>query len=312
MLGTLWQTYIVKRHLGMATLVQGWLCMMALFYCEAVPMVLFKKNLSELKNAWLVTMLVLTILYLLLCFRTKAQRRKVLNLFLKKWKCAIIPALLILCSILFIKPGIEDDTLEIVMETIATDTMYRYQPFTSEAYEELPREQAYAPLEMYYAVLFDIANTNPAIIVRIMIPMGFLPIVMIVYVLWARRLFPKNRKGQRFFLFFAGIISFLPVVSTDMSLLSIWQSCWRGEVLLATTVLPLVCSYVYLMFRELSQQWSAKTCAEYAMRLLVASLAAQLMDAKGMLYSCIIILSGGLILVVRRCQKRYAASLTCT
>lgn len=310
-LGTLWQTYIVKRNLGMATLVQGWLGMMALFYCEAVPMVLLGRRLSELKNAWVITILVITLLYLVLCFRTRAQRRKIIHLFMKKWKCAIIPMLLILCSIFFLKPVTEDDTLEIVMEAIGTDTMYQRQPYTDQVYEEPPKEQVYAPLEMYYAVLFGIANTNPAIIVRIMISIGFLPIVMITYVLWAKRLFPKNPQGQRWFLIFAGIISLLPIFSTDMGLLRIWQCCWKGDVLLATTVLPLVCSYVYLMIRELSQQWSGRICGEYALKLLVASLTAQLMDAKGMLYSCMIIISGVLILVVRRWQKKYAANSKC-
>ncbi|MCI5622047.1 MAG: DUF6077 domain-containing protein [Lachnospiraceae bacterium] len=311
LLGTLWQKYIVKRHLGIGTLVQGWLCMMALFYCESVPMILFRRSLSELKNIWLITTVVITILFLLLCFGTRKQRRNMMNLFFKKWKCAVIPVLLILCSILFLQPVREDDTLEIVMDAIASDTMYQHQPYTGERYEEVPQEQAFAPLEMYYAVLFEVANANPAIIVRILIPFGFLPICIITYVLWARRLFPKNPQGQRWFLIFAGIISLFPIVSTDMGLLRIWQSCWKGDVLLATTVLPLMCSYVYLMIRELSQQYSGRTCGEYALKLLVASLTAQLMDAKGMLYSCMIIISGVLILVVRRWQKKYAANPKC-
>lgn len=309
MLGTLWQKYIVKRHFGIATLVQGWLCMMALFYCEAVPMVLFRRTLSELKNIWVVTMLVITVLFLISFLHTRDQWRNIRDIFCEKWKYAVIPILLILCSIFFLKPEIQDDTLEIVMETVSTNTMYQYQPYTDQAYEELPENKVYAPLEMYDAVLADMVNANPAIVVKIMLPIGFLPIFMLTYVMWAKSLFQKNRKLQRIFLFFTGVMFFLPIISTNMVMFSVWQNCWKGEVLLTTTVLPLVCSNVYNMIVELSQQWNKKKCIEYVLKLLIVSLTAQLTYAKGMLFSCSIILSGILIIVARRCQQKYAANI---
>lgn len=309
MLGVLWQRYIVKQHFGIATFVQGWLCMMALFYCEAVPMVMFKSSLTKLKYIWLVTVLIITVLFLLVLLRTRKKWKMEKEKSRKNSKNVVILFLMIMFSIFFLKPQIQDDTVEVVMESYMTDTMYQYQPYTGEEYQELPKEKEYSPIEMYYAVLANMVNAHPAIVVKVLIPMGFLPIVVFTYIMWARRLFGENKKNQRVFLLFVGMIFLLPVISTNMEMFGVWKNCWRGEVLLATTVLPLVCLRVYNMIRELSQQCNKRMCIEYGSKLLIVSVTAQLTYAKGMLFSCIIILSGILIVVARRCQQKYAANI---
>ena len=309
MLGILWQRYIVKRNFGIATFVQGWLCMMALFYCETVPMVLSKSSLTKLKNTWLVTVIIINVFFFVIFLCTRKEWKLEKEDSRKSGRNVVILFLMIICSIFFLKPQTQDDTVEVVMESYMTDNLYQYQPYTEEVYQELPKEKAYSPIEMYYAVLANMVNAHPAIVVKVLIPIGFLPIFVFTYVMWARRLFRKNKKLQRVFLFLVGIIFLLPVISTNMTMLSVWQNCWRGEVLLATTVLPLVCSYVYNMIGELLQQWNKRTCIEYALKLFIVSLTAQLTYAMGMLFSCIIILSGILIIVARRCQQKYAANI---
>lgn len=307
MLGILWQRYVTKQRLEISVFVQGWLCMMALFYCEAVPMILFKMSLTNLKNIWLATAIIITILFLMTFFRTreewKAEKKE-----RKIGRGILVMFLVVICSILFVKPQTYDDTIEVVMEAYMTDTMYQYQPYTGEMYLELPEEKAYSPIEMYYAVLSNMVNAHPAIVVKILIPMGFLVIFMFNYIMWAKILFEKNKKLQEIFLFFIGIIFLLPVISKKMEMFAIWQSCWRGEILLTTTVLPLECYYVYKMIDEVSHQCRRRNMMEHGGKLLIAAIVAQLVYPKGMFFSSIIILVGIVIIAARRFQEKYAAN----
>lgn len=304
--GVLWNTYMRKKSFTAESFVRGWTCMMGLFYCEAVPVILWKMSLSSLKYIWLITVVVITVLIIFGLIKGKLEVNK--WGLRKNWGYMLISGMLILCSILFFKPDVNDDTVETVMEAYGTDTMYQYQPFTDDKYETIPEKKAYAPLEMYYAVLSGLVGAHPAIVVKILIPFAFLSVFILVYVMWAKILFQKNAKFRKIFLFFVGCIYFLPVISRNMELMAVWRNCWKGEVLLGTTILPLVCYDVYGMMISLLNQWSRKKCIRYAVNLTITVITAQLAYIKGMAFSSIIIIAGTLIIIARRFCDKYVAS----
>lgn len=305
MFGILWHTYIAKEPLGIRTFVHGWLCMMALFFCEAVPLVLWKKPLSYLKNAWLVTIIIVTLIVVGKLLWGKLRWKPGKGTVKKNWKYIVLSAGMIVGSILFLQPATDDSTVEIAVEAYVTDTMYQYQPYTDEVYEQMPEDKIYSPAEMYYTVLADMVNAHPAVVVKLLIPVSFLTVFILVYVMWAKVLFKKNPKFRKIFLFFAGCIYVMPIISTNMSMLGIWKNCWKGEVLLGTTILPLVSLYVYEMMSELSEQFDRKKCIKYGVNLAIAAMAAQLFYVKGFLFSCMIIIAGGIIIGIRKFLDRY-------
>lgn len=306
MTGVLWDTCITRRVFSMETFVRGWFCMMALFLCEAVPMIMGRASLSALKNVWLFTVIIITLSNIVMLFRGKVEPAKLLRIINRKY--VVIAGVLVLCSVLFLKPDMDDSTVETVMEAYSTDTMYQYQPYTDDEYSTIPKENVSAPIEMYYAVLADMVGAHPAIVVRLLIPIAFLNVFMLVQIMWARLLFGKNSRFRRIFLLFVGLIYFLPVISTNMEYLEIWQNCWKGEVMLGTTVLPLVCYDVYCLIVSLSEQWDRKKYIGYGRKLLISAMAGQLLYVKGMALSLIIVSSGVLIIVVRRWYEKYVAN----
>lgn len=306
MFGVLWDTYMRKKSFTAESFVRGWICMMGLFYCEAVPVILMKKSLSFLKYIWLLTVVVVAVLIILMCVRGKLTWNR--DILQQNFRYILISMVLILCSVLFLKPNMRDDTVETVMEAYDTDTMYQYQPFTDDKYETMPNEKVYAPLDMYYAVISEMVGAHPAIVVKCLIPFSFLNVFLLVHIMWANVLFQKSARYRKIFLFFIGCIYFIPIISTNMELMAVWRNCWRGEVLLGTTILPLVCYDVYTMMISLLNQWSKKKCIRYVVNLIITAIAAQLAYIKGMAFSCIIIIAGFLILIVRRCHDKYATN----
>lgn len=307
--GVVWDVYVTRKQLRVETFVRGWILMMALFFCEAVPMILWKVSLSVLKNVWFVTVMAVTMVVVVMFLRGKVHWKLEKSERKKGWKYILVSSILILCSILFLKPDVDDSTVETVMEAYNTDTMYQYQPFTDDKYDNLPKEKVYSPIEMYYAVLANTVNAHPAIVVKLLVPFSFLNVFILVYVMWSRALFFKNKRFRNIFLFFVGCIYFLPIISTNMNLLAVWQNCWKGEVLLGTTVFPLICYDVYRMMASLSEQWKRDKCIQYGVELIVSVIVAQLLYAQGIAFSCIIIISSFMVIAVRRCYEKYVANV---
>lgn len=155
MAGVLWHTYVIKKEIKYGYFLKGWFVMMALFFLEALPMVMRKRPLRELKYAWIVTMILITIVFLLCVIMNRKQWKPDRAEIIKKCRLSWIPGIMILYSVVLVSPQIEDDTTEVVMTAYMTDTMYQYQPYTGEAYTELQQDRSISPIEMYYAVLVD-------------------------------------------------------------------------------------------------------------------------------------------------------------
>lgn len=307
MCGTIWKEYVMNIRQGIHVYLHGWIIMMAAFWIEAVPMILLKRPLANLTYAWFITALIVTVIFLINLFRKRAWTKFDRDSVVTSLRNFVIPVIVICYAIFFVNPSIQDDTVETVMTAYTTNSMYRYEPYSESKYQELPSEKAWSPIEIFYAVVADIADAHPSTVVKLIVPIGFLLVAICVYLSWSKLLFGENKKQQKSFLVFIGCIYFLPTILSNMALLSVWRNCWQGETIMATIVLPMVCYYVYDIMIQFQKEWNREQGIFYGVNLLFVAIVAQLTMSKGMIFSGIIVFAGILVIVIRRCWEKYAA-----
>lgn len=295
--------YVKGSRTSMEYVVLGWTGALSVFAVEAIAVISSQGSLSNLKNLWLATMLVISVgsFWKNWALARGMTIKKVRTVLQGKWRIIAGMIVVTACTLLFVMPDLEDDTTEIVLESYVTDTMYKYQPYSEEEYKQIPAENHFSPIEMYYAVMARLSEFHPATVVKLVIPVFFLPIVVCVYLLWAKKIFPYDPKAQRLFLMLAGIVFLFAVFSERMKGISVLQNCWKGEILLGTVMLPLVCYYCLEIMENIYEQGIKKQLiAQYGIILTITSITSQLMYRNGFVFSGIVLATGIAIAEVRR------------
>ncbi|MBR2527989.1 MAG: hypothetical protein IKE58_05940 [Blautia sp.] len=186
---------------------------------------------------------------------------------------------------------------------VATDSIYRYNPYTGYLYEHLPKRYVLSPFPAFTAVMSRLCGgINPAAFAHRVLPPVFLLLIYTVLARWGNFLFPRDRKKQGLFLFFSALVmqfsSWSIYNAGNFAMIRLWQ----GKALLAGGLLPLlICQGLEILMagQEEKSDWfffflnCLSCCFVSSMGILLAPLA-----------------TGGLILMALLGKRKPAVALT--
>lgn len=136
-----------------------------------------------------------------------------------------------------------DDSLYVATGTTAveTDSIFRYNAYTGQLYEKLPRRYVLSPFPIFLAVVSQlIGGLHPAITAHTILPPIFLICAYCVVYLIARKWFPDDANARGIFLFLTVFLCWFSAYSAynagNFQMIRLWQ----GKAVLAAFMLPLI------------------------------------------------------------------------
>ena len=144
-----------------------------------------------------------------------------------------------------------DQTVETVNTILATNSLYRVNPLTGNAYTAgMPLRIKILCLPTLYAILCDVSGLHPALVVWAVVPVVTLILGCISYSAVARVLFTdKSRTSIRFFLFLTLILLLVGDYAYGMDGFGLQYAGYRGLTLRNVVILP------YLFSTSLRKKW---------------------------------------------------------
>lgn len=306
--GTLWRYFSQSGYKGIACrYLMGNITMWAAFYVLVQYGIAEELKLSEMTKIWIVLLALVAVLAILvLVKRPEVRLREVKKRFIRSIAGFAVAGIVIACSVGFTLNESKDHTVERVMTMYATDSLYQFDPMTGEARDsmmafeqELLDEQMRAPIEAYYAASVAVTKLHPAKFVRILLPVFLFPFYFLVYAVWGRYLFGRDKKRRWCFQIAVWMIYAIPLLADRSVAFSVYQNCWNGETLFFLGELPLA---VLLLLgekkkiRELEEFKSPYMAACY----VVSALSGQLLYKNGFFFVTFIWAAALLVAAIKR------------
>lgn len=269
----------------------GSLTVWAVFFAVARYVITGKKTLAELSHIWMSVVLVWSVGIIFFLVMKKKFREEPRKIGIKK----MLPGVLLVAALTVVCVGFsvneqQDHTVENVLTMYVTDSLYEYNPMNGKEKDQLLsleaealELQAKSPLDALYAVEAYGVRVNPGKLVRVMLPVFFLPFYVCVYAAWGHYLFGENA-GKRYL--FQAVVWFLyaiPLVAERDVVFQVYTNCWNGETLFFLGLLPLA---VLLL---LGERDTSRTLSDFKQPYLIAeylicALAGQLLYTKGFFF----------------------------
>ena len=209
------------------------------------------------------------------------------------------------------KPHTEDDTIAIVETAIVRDSMYGYHPYTGVAYEVLPTENIYAPIEMLYVVISNITGIAPAFLIQFLMPIFLQTWFCTVYWHVGSKLLEDEQKNAIFMALIL-ILHLSPLYMQGQSLAAgVFQNVWNGQTLLCCCVLPEMFLWGFMLKKRVWNDcgWKISEILKEISALIAIMLSAQLLYIRGIYYiSIMLVLWIVVILIQKGCQRYGTAS----
>ena len=282
--GLLLEKTVIKENIGLAECMAfGMLGECSLFLIIAVPMIQLKQSLHLLETIWLGIAAVITagsILY---------ERKNIKELFfnLKQsvkghnklfYITIAVCVLSVIIATLFIKPNESGNVVEMTNRAVATDSLYGYDAYTGEIVSAVDQSLKYSPFEMYYAVVARAIGIHPAILIKLIIPIVWIPTVYGIYYMWGKLVYSSDEKKKCVFVLAGVFLSIYPVFSNKGYGLWILNGIWQRDAFLCSFVLPIG---FWICVKTL---WKKNSILKTILELLLCAGAAELAIFKGFYY----------------------------
>ena len=241
-------------------MVSGYFIEFALFELIALPGIFLSISLHLLIIIYGAVLAVLVILSLILCkLNTFTILKNTFAIFKDFRKNALLIAVMamVVVQTIFIstQTHIDNDDAFYVASaetSVTTDTIMKYDPYTGELYDKLPKRYVFSPFMSWNAVVSEVTDIKPAVMAHVIFPLALIPLAYMVYYLWFRMLQRKKENLSPglglFFVFLIFSFSGYSVFSQGRFLLT---RIWQGKAVLAGILLPAVLYYaVYLLKRK--------------------------------------------------------------
>ena len=228
------------------SLLDGCLFMFALMEIMALPMIFFKLPLHVLASSYSLLLLGAAALRV---FGKRRAGRPGLFLTVKERfeeRDLIYMVCIILTVIIAVFLGLythldADDSFFVgaAVTDAATDTIFRYDPYTGFAYEVLPMRYTLSPFPVFTAVMSRICGqVHPAVMAHMFAPPVFFLMLMEVMDRFGRLFFPEDRKAHSWFLFFSILLFAFSSWSIYNSGNFMMIRSWQGKAALGGILLP--------------------------------------------------------------------------
>lgn len=253
LLGLLYTRFVEEEQDNLLLqMAAGYIIIFGLFELLALPMIWLRCSLSLLTGVYIGILFVAAVLSLVLSFKrilriilgtVQAVRRFTL--------CIWAELVLILGQVgIYIRYQYSnaDDAFFVASATtsLATNTIFAYNPYTGTAYEKLPSRYVLSPFHAFNAVISKVTDTHPAIMAHMIFMIVFLLLAYAVYTLLGRALFSGNMEKTGYFLVVLSGLHIFAAYSERTSGLFLLIRLWQGKAVLAGILLPMI---LYLAIR---------------------------------------------------------------
>lgn len=225
--------YVVRKVLEPSgrgivdTYLFGVLTLLAASGALQLPLLLMQKSFSLYEKIYAILILILSVTGLVLftlsmwstwCGKQERNPLEQVKMFWRSWFrnkvsfvfCILTVVVFGLCMLrVFIElPDVSGDfTLETILTTLSTDTIYQYNSFTGQVIGEgMPIRQQILTLPFFLAFLSDVFKVDVGLLVYKGFPCMVLFWTALVYVRWGSLLFSKQREKESAFLFVVSIM----------------------------------------------------------------------------------------------------------
>lgn len=226
--------------------VAGYVMMFGLFEIVALPLVWMRQSLTLLIQVYGGILLALALISLLLNWKRlpgilmggiQTARRFTLGIWAE--------LALILGQIYFYiryQYSNADDAFFVAAATtsIATDSIFAYNPYTGTAYDALPSRYVLSPFYAWNAVASKVTDTHPAIMAHMIFMILFLLLAYAVYALIGKALFLDDVEKIGYFLMIVSALNIFAAYSERTSGLFLLIRLWQGKAVLAGILLPMI------------------------------------------------------------------------
>ena len=301
--GLLLEKTVIKENISLAEcMTLGLLSLCSLFMMASVPLIQLKQTLRLLEIVWFVV----TMLFVIVSFIY--SRSEIKDLFVKSkieikernkifYITVAICLLSIVIAVLFIQPDNSGNVVEITNRAVATDSLYGYDAYTGEAVAEVDASLKYSPFEMYYAVLAGISGIHPAILIKLVIPIVWIPIVYGTYYMWGKLVYSTDEKKQCMFVLACVFLSVYPVISGKGYGLWVLNGIWQRDAFLCSFILPVA---LWTCVKLLCRKNRFKVTL---LELLLCSVAAEFAVYKSFYYIVLMVFVTMILWIYRRCNR---------
>ncbi|MCI8634926.1 MAG: hypothetical protein HFJ05_04920 [Eubacterium sp.] len=226
--------------------VTGYIIMFGVFWLVALPLVWMRQSLSLL--IWIYSgILLLTAVISLVSNRKRLV--KVLThtvLSVKGYTLCIWAQLMLILGQVFLYLRYQyanaDDAFFVASATtsLATDTVFAFNPYTGAAYTKLPARYVLSPFHAFTATAAKLTGIHPAVMAHVVFMIVFLLLAYAVYTLIGRMLFGKDMEKTGYFLVLVSALLIFSAYSERTGGLFLLIRLWQGKAILAGVLLPLV------------------------------------------------------------------------
>lgn len=184
--------------------------------------------------------------------------------------------------------------------SIATNTIFQYNPYTGELYESLPSRYVLSPFYAFIATVGKAVDNHPAIIAHSVFMILFLIVSYMVYWLIGKKLFAGDFEKTGYFLMIVSLLNIFSGYSEHTSGLFLLIRVWQGKAFLAGILLPLV---LYLSMRLFFMEEKKEYWPEWVLLLFLMS-ACCMVSSMGVILGAIALGISGILFAFRKKSLR--------
>lgn len=224
----------------------GYVIMLGLFEFVALPLSFMRKSLSLLVAVYGGILVLAALASLAMNYRRIPKVVTALFGSVKKFTLCIWAQLALILMQIFVYVRYQyvnsDDSFFVASATtsLATDTIFAYNPYTGAEYLRLPARYVLSPFYAFTAAVSKVTKTHPAIVAHLMFMILFLLIAYAVYALVGRALFAYDMEKTGYFLVIASGLNLFSAYSERTSGLFLLIRLWQGKAVLAGILLPMI------------------------------------------------------------------------
>ncbi len=252
--GSRWMGVNPERENPLLQLAAGYVMMLGLFWLVALPLIWQRQSLTLLVIIYGGILCVLAAVSVVCQFRRLPGMVYGAVQSVKRFPlCIWAQVILILGQVLIYlryQYANADDAFYVASAStsLATDTVFAYNPYTGTAYTKLPARYVLSPFHAFTAAAAKVTGLHPAMMAHVVFMIVFLLLAYAVYALLGRLLLGRDMEKTGYFLLIVSALQIFSAYSERTGGLFLLIRLWQGKAVLAGVLLPLV---FYLAARTL-------------------------------------------------------------
>lgn len=244
--GSRWTGVNLERENPLLQLAAGYAMMLGLFELVALPLIWRRQSLSLLVWIYGGILCALAVGSVVCNFRRLPGMVLGAVQSVKRFTICIWAQLILILGQVFVYLRYQyanaDDAFYVASATtsLATDTVFAYNPYTGTAYTKLPARYVLSPFHAFTAAAAKVTGLHPAIMAHVVFMIVFLLLAYAVYALFGRMLFRRDMEKTGYFLVIVSALQIFSAYSERTGGLFLLIRLWQGKAVLAGVLLPLV------------------------------------------------------------------------